>query len=246
MAKTKIAVLVSGGGTNLQALIDAQGSVLNSGKITLVVANNAGAYALERAKKAGIMIAIGGSVFLSCESRYVGAVLFSVALLCICYKGYSLFTGKVGYIPEKHDKEAVKILLCGLLGNAISTVGLGFAISYALPALHETALAICTAKLSQQLMQTLIRAFFCGVLMYMAVSCYREKGTVAAIFFCVPVFILSGFEHSIADMFYFAAAGIVSLKACGFLWIVILSNAVGGVLLPLLSKLTKEGKSDVN
>ena len=41
----KIAVLVSGGGTNLQALIDAQGSVLNSGKITLVVANNAGAYA---------------------------------------------------------------------------------------------------------------------------------------------------------------------------------------------------------
>ena len=49
-----IAVLVSGGGTNLQALIDAQGTVLNSGKIALVVSNNAGAYALERAKKAGI------------------------------------------------------------------------------------------------------------------------------------------------------------------------------------------------
>ena len=54
MAKTKIAVLVSGGGTNLQALIDAQGSVLNSGRITLVVSNARGAYALERAKKAGI------------------------------------------------------------------------------------------------------------------------------------------------------------------------------------------------
>ena len=52
--KTKIAVLVSGGGTNLQALIDAQGTVLNSGEIVLVVANNANAYALERAKKAGI------------------------------------------------------------------------------------------------------------------------------------------------------------------------------------------------
>ena len=50
----RIAVLVSGGGTNLQALIDAQGTVLNSGKITLVISNNAGAYALERAKKAGI------------------------------------------------------------------------------------------------------------------------------------------------------------------------------------------------
>ena len=54
----RIAVLVSGGGTNLQALIDAQGSVLNSGKITLVVSNNAGAYALERAKKAGIDTAV--------------------------------------------------------------------------------------------------------------------------------------------------------------------------------------------
>jgi phosphoribosylglycinamide formyltransferase-1 len=50
----RIAVLVSGGGTNLQALIDAQGSVLKSGKIELVVSNVPGAYALERAKKAGI------------------------------------------------------------------------------------------------------------------------------------------------------------------------------------------------
>ena len=50
-----IAVLVSGGGTNLQALIDAQESgILHSGKITLVISNAAGAYALERAKKANI------------------------------------------------------------------------------------------------------------------------------------------------------------------------------------------------
>ena len=55
MAKARIAVLVSGGGTNLQALIDAQSSgVINSGEIVLVISNNANAYALERAKKAGI------------------------------------------------------------------------------------------------------------------------------------------------------------------------------------------------
>ncbi len=51
----KIAVLVSGGGTNLQALIDAQHSgILHSGEIALVVSNTSGAYALERAKNAGI------------------------------------------------------------------------------------------------------------------------------------------------------------------------------------------------
>ncbi len=53
--KTKIAVLVSGGGTNLQALLDAQErQELISGEIALVVSNNANAYALERGKKAGI------------------------------------------------------------------------------------------------------------------------------------------------------------------------------------------------
>ena len=59
MLKAKIAVLVSGGGTNLQALIDSEKSgVLKSGEIVLVVSNSASAYALERAKKAGIESAV--------------------------------------------------------------------------------------------------------------------------------------------------------------------------------------------
>lgn len=59
MLKAKIAVLVSGGGTNLQALIDAQKSgVLKSGVIELVISNKADAYALTRASAAGIKIAV--------------------------------------------------------------------------------------------------------------------------------------------------------------------------------------------
>ena len=59
MNKARIAVLVSGGGTNLQALIDAQQSgVIQSGEITLVISNNASAYALQRAEKAGIKTAV--------------------------------------------------------------------------------------------------------------------------------------------------------------------------------------------
>ncbi len=57
--RTRIAVLVSGGGTNLQALIDAwQGGALPDGEIVLVVSNNPKAYALERAKRAGIATAV--------------------------------------------------------------------------------------------------------------------------------------------------------------------------------------------
>lgn len=63
--KARIAVLVSGGGTNLQALLDAQQSgVLHSGEIVLVVSNNSKAYALERAAKAGVETAVRkGSAF---------------------------------------------------------------------------------------------------------------------------------------------------------------------------------------
>lgn len=50
----RIGVLISGGGTNLQALIDAQGTVINSGKIVCVVSNSASAYGITRAEKAGI------------------------------------------------------------------------------------------------------------------------------------------------------------------------------------------------
>ena len=57
-AKTRIAVLVSGGGTNLQALIDAEKSgIIQNGEIVLVISNKAGAYALRRAENAGIATA---------------------------------------------------------------------------------------------------------------------------------------------------------------------------------------------
>lgn len=189
---------------------------------------------------AGILISIGGTIFLSCENRYIGAVLFSVALLCICYKGYSLFTGKIGFIPEKHGREEFSVLLLGLLGNVIGTTVCGIAVRYILPAVSEGALTICTGKLGQTIPAALIRAIFCGILMYLAVSIFRDSKTIAGIVFCIPVFILSGFEHSIADMYYFAVSGIVSWQAFAYLWIIIIGNAIGGMLLPVLNGVRKK------
>lgn len=184
---------------------------------------------------AGILIAIGGSVFLSCDNRYVGAVFFSVALVCICYKGYVLFTGKVGYMIESHTKTDVVNLFIGLAGNLITTFLLGLLIRYAIPSIGENAMTVCTAKLtSQAVLQTFVRAVFCGFLMYLAVSIFRDSKTPIGILLGIPVFILSGFEHSIADMFYFGASGIYDAKIAVFMITVILGNSVGGMLLPLL------------
>ncbi len=185
---------------------------------------------------AGVLIAIGGTVFLSCDSRYAGALLFAVALLCICWKGYYLFTGKIGYLTEDHSKENVQNLVVGLAANLLTTLLLGLLLRYALPAIGTVAEGLCAAKLQQSFGQTLIRAAFCGILMYLAVSVYREQKTVLGIVFCIPVFILSGFEHSIADMFYFGAAGKLSFSVAGFIAAVVLGNTLGSVLLPLLNK----------
>lgn len=184
---------------------------------------------------AGILISVGGAVYLSCDNKYVGAVLFSVALLCICYQGYSLYTGKICYIPQKHGKEEFSVLFTGLLGNVLATTVCGYALRYAIPKIGEAALNSCNAKLEQAFFQTFLRAVFCGILILLAVDIFKKFKTPVGIVFCIPVFILSGFEHSVADMFYFAASGIVSLKAFTFIWIVILGNTVGGMLIPALS-----------
>ena len=184
---------------------------------------------------AGVLIAIGGSVFLACENRYVGAILFSVALLCICYKGYVLFTGKVGYVVEDHSRDNLIRLIIGLVGNLICTFLLGMLIRYCIVNLGEQATVICTAKLEQTAFSTFVRGCFCGVLMYLAVSIFKESKTPMGILFGIPVFILSGFEHSIADMFYFGASGLIGPDVALFITLVVLGNSVGGILLPLLT-----------
>lgn len=189
---------------------------------------------------AGILIGIGGSVYLSCDNKYVGAVLFSVALLCICMRGFALFTGKVGFLVEAHTKADVSALLLSLLGNLVGTFATGTAIRFALPALGQKAALLCEGKLSQTVLETLIRAMFCGILMYLAVVIYRKNQSVWGIFFCVPVFILSGFEHSIANMFYFSSSGIVSFDAFVYLWLVIFGNAAGALLMTFLLFLGRE------
>ena len=75
---------------------------------------------------AGLMIAIGCSVFLACENKYIGACLFSVALLTICIKNYSLYTGKIGYIVQNHTKEDFSVLLLGLFKHKVVAVWFKF------------------------------------------------------------------------------------------------------------------------
>ena len=76
MTKTRIAVFVSGGGTNLQALLDAQAAgKLSSGQIVLVVSSQPDAYALERAKKAGVPTVVCSRKELGGQEAFEAAIL---------------------------------------------------------------------------------------------------------------------------------------------------------------------------
>ena len=184
---------------------------------------------------AGLMVSIGCAVFLACENKVVGSILFTVALLVICFRGYSLYTGKIGFIPFSHKKEDFSVLLLGLLGNAIGMIVFGLLISVALPNLNEKAIIICTAKLTQTWYQTIIRGLFCGVLMFIAVYVYKENKSIVAIIFAIPTFILCGFEHSVADIGYFAIANMFSLDIVLFILLVVIGNTIGSMILPYLS-----------
>ena len=187
---------------------------------------------------AGCLVSIGGTVLLSCDNRYLGALLFCIALLAICWFGFNLYTGKVGFLVADHSKNALSAAYLGLLGNLLGTLLLGFLVSLALPALKEAAQAACGKRLTQLPLQSFLRGCFCGVMMYVAVWVFRERKTVLGILFCIPVFILAGFEHSIADMFYFSLSGTIFRPASLlFLLLVVLGNSVGGMFIPLLQLL---------
>lgn len=188
---------------------------------------------LKKAAAAGFMIGIGAVVYISCTNKIAGALLFTVGLFSICAFGMNLFTGKIGYVfTNKNKPNCLVIWLGNLLG---ASAGMALA-RIAKPSLHTAAKEMMNAKLEQSYLNISILAFFCGVLMYIAVENYRANphgfGKVAGLFLCVSAFILCGFEHSIADMCYAALAveGVADfLRYMLFLIIVSVFNGLGAL-----------------
>ena len=184
----------------------------------------------------GLLVAIGGTVLLSVEDRVVGAVLFTIALLAICYMDLYLFTGRIGFVVEGCTRQMPAQLCVGLLGNFVGATLTGLIVRFARPGIIERAQSACQARLENGFLRAFVLGCLCGVLMYVAVKIYK-LGSVLGIVFCIPVFILAGFEHSIADMFYFALAGMMDFAYLGFIIAVVLGNAVGAMVLAGLWRL---------
>ena len=194
---------------------------------------------LVRSILAGIMIGIGGCVYIGCDVKWVGAILFAVGLFTIFTFRMDLYTGKVGYVFENPPSYALDLIFI-IIGNFIGTLIVGLMMP------SETAEAMAAAKLDLPYYSVFFKGILCGILMFIAADCYKKSKSFIATFVCVPVFILAGFEHSIADMFYMCSAGVFTMESLIFIIIVILGNAVGGVLIPVCRRWMYEDSEPVS
>jgi len=199
---------------------------------------------------AGFCIGIGGIVFLAQSNKFAGAFLFAVRLLTILVFRFNLFTGMVGYVLENLlDKKwgylftVLLVWIGNFAGTALAAILVG--LTRLGDGLKAACQGVVATKLADNWYSLLILGIFCGMLMFIAVDTFKKRIAekdflcVVAVFMGVMVFILAGFEHSIADMFYFALTGRV-VEAIPALLFITLGNAIGGNLIPLVQKLTKQ------
>ena len=141
-----------------------------------------------------------------------------------------LYTGKVGYVLD-NPPNYIKYLAIILCGNFVGCLCIGIIFP------SEIAQVICENKLQTPLLTVLFKSIMCGLLMFIAVGAYNQYKTTLPAVFCVAAFILSGYEHSIADIAYFVMGRVITLESSIFILIVIVGNAIGGMIIPACNKL---------
>lgn len=128
-----------------------------------------------------------------------GAVLFAFGLTTVVYYGLKLYTGTAGFIRMKGDWTMLALVL---VGNIIGCLLFAWLIAYAQPDCIEPASKILAGRLAKGPFACFLLAIGCGFIMTTAVE-FARKGKMLPLLLGVPVFILCGFAHSIADAFYF-------------------------------------------
>lgn len=189
---------------------------------------------------AGCMIGLAGIVNLSVDNKFLGAFLFSFGLITILAQGLFLYTGKIGTINLSTSEKFLLPVI--ILGNFIGTNIIAWGVRFTRfgDVLNQNAQVIVQNKLADSWFSVLLLSIGCGIMMYLAVKGWMENtSTWLIVILPVMIFILSGFEHSIANMFYFAMACEYSLKAFGYIFIMLIGNAIGSLAFKQLKNINK-------
>ena len=151
---------------------------------------------------AGMMIAIGGIIYLTL-SGIEGALLFSMGLLTILSLKLELFTGKAGLLTTQEIKPSKLFEIW--IGNFLGTWIMSFLLIFTPKGmvLAEKASEIVAIRITNGFGVNVIYGLFCGILMFTAVKTWQcTDGKPIYAIMPVGIFILCGFNHCVADMFY--------------------------------------------
>lgn len=184
---------------------------------------------LRSAILAGIAISLGGMVYLKTNSDLTGAIMFSFGLLTVVHYGLHLYTGKAGFFTMKKiylSTTLDELFFPVLIGNAIGCLIMGMLCWESCPDIVTNAQALVGKRLDAGLLVNFLMAIPCGFIMTTAVQFGREKQFLPLLF-GVPLFIVCGFRHSIADAFYYCAAGLWSLDLLWAWLVIVAGNFVG-------------------
>lgn len=150
---------------------------------------------------AGLLIGIAGLVFLN-VGGLGGAILFAFGLLAVTISKAELFTGKAGFIPYRESLQLLPMVLLNAAGCLITAYIASYSTSEVVATTLDTIMAAREAASWDMLLMTSIGT---GVIVTLAVYGVR-KGTYLPLLYGVPVFIMCGLPHSIADAFYYWVA----------------------------------------
>ena len=150
---------------------------------------------------AGLLIGIAGLVFLN-VGGLGGAVLFAFGLLAVTISKAELFTGKAGFLPYRESLQLLPMVLLNAAGCLITAYIASYSTSEVVATTLDTIMAAREAASWHMLLMTSIGT---GVIVTLAVYGVR-KGTYLPLLYGVPVFIMCGLPHSIADAFYYWVA----------------------------------------
>lgn len=171
---------------------------------------------------AGIFISIGGIIYLKIGG-YFGAFLFSFGLLSIIHYSLPLYTGKAGFCKYSEDLKRLPIIL---LGNIIGTFLMGVSIHSIYPELVEVADKIVNTRYDSSIISALFRSILCGLIMTTVVT-FARKSKFIPLLIGIPLFILAGFWHSIADAFYYSVSLNIKIEIVYIYLITIFGNYIG-------------------
>lgn len=199
---------------------------------------------------AGAFIAMGGVAFLSLNNKIVGAFMFSLGLFSVCTLKYNLFTGKVGYLFCNDVKTYLPWCLMVWVGNLVGSIIVAelVRLTRVAPGLIEKSTKLVQVKADDTLISLFVLGIFCNIMVVHAVDQYlnnpHEIGKYLGIIMSIMVFILVGFEHSIADMFYIQMARMWNSQTIIALIVITLGNVVGGILIPTMRNINTKLKSE--